>query len=319
MHRIFIVAVLIAHAMANTLAAAAAPAAVLTLRETVACSTPSVQLGDLLAAGSAGELDTRRIAASPAPGASSVIEKSRLVRQLADWGWRGELKGPAELRLHCPGVVVDTAPLEAAVAANLAARLDSLGLRLSGDPAGWPQELVCASARLQWRLALPDGQARAEGRARLSLVDAAGFEQQVELSFRCSQPRQVGVATAAQPRGAVLSNWRLEERDAFAISGQAIAPAALAGAVLTEPLRAGTVITQRNVRPAPLVHAGREVEVRLARGAVSVSLRGIAREDGALGELVSVRHLDGRLQRRYRVAGPGLVEPSYVTTKGGSS
>jgi flagella basal body P-ring formation protein FlgA len=309
----------VAALLAAAPAAAAAPASVLSLRETVVCTGPSVRLADLLAAGSAGALDDRRIADSPAPGASRALAKSRLARQLADWGWQGTLAGPAELRLHCPGVVVDRAPLEAAVRASLAARLDSLGLRLSGDLTGWPRELVCASARLQWRLALPDGQPRAQGRARLTLVDAAGFTQRLELDFPCAQPRQVGVATAAQPRGAVLGQWRLEERDAFQIRGEALPPAALAGALITEPLREGSVLTRRNLRAAPLVRAGREVEVRLARGAVSVSLRGIAREDGALGELVSVRHLDGRVLRRYRVAGPGLVEPSYVTTKGGSS
>ena len=318
MRALMLLAGLTATALALAPRAAAAPAAALTLRETVACSGPSVALGTLLAAGSAGELDGRRIGASPAPGDASMIEKSRLVRQLADWGWYGELNGPALIRLQTPGVVVDTAPLEAAAAAALAARLDSLGLRLSGDPTGWPAELVCASARLQWRLDLAGGEPRADGRARLTLVDAAGFEQRFELGYRCVRPRQVGIATADQPRGAVLGHWRLEERDAFQISGEAVAPEALAGALITEPLRAGAVITRRSVRPAPLVHGGREVDVRLVRGAVSVSLRGIAREDGALGELVSVRHLDGRVLRRYRVAGPGLVEPSYVTTKGGS-
>ena len=312
-------ALLLLTLLAAAVVQAAAPAAVLTLRESVACQGPSVQLGELFALGSAGDLDARRIAASPAPGTGSVLERSRLVRQLADWGWHGELKGPGQIRLYTPGVVVATAPLEAAVAANLAARLDSLGLRLSADPAGWPAELVCGSARLQWRLALLGDAPRAEGRAWLTLVDAAGFEQQLELSYHCLQPCQVGIATVDQPRGAVLSQWHLEERDAFAIRGEPLAPAALAGALLMEPLRAGAVITRRNAKPAPLVQAGREVDVRLTRGAVSVSLRGIAREDGALGDLVNVRHLDGRLQRRYRVAGPGLVEPSYVTTKGGST
>ncbi len=305
--------------LAAAVAPAAAPAAVLTLREVVACQGPSVKLGELFALGSAGALDERRIAASPAPGAGSVLERSRLARQLADWGWHGELKGPAQIRLRTPGVVVATAPLEAAVAANLAARLDSLGLRLSAGPVGWPAELVCGNARLQWRLTLLGDAPRPEGRARLTLIDAAGFEQHLELSYSCQQPRQVGVASVDQPRGAVLSGWQVEERDAFAIRGEPLTPAALAGALLTEPLRAGAVLTRRNAKPAPLVRAGREVDVRLTRGAVSVSLRGIAREDGALGDLVTVRHLDGRLQRRYRVAGEGLVEPSYVTTKGGST
>jgi hypothetical protein len=50
-----------------------------------------------------------------------------------------------------------------------------------------------------------------------------------------------------------------------------------------------------------------------------VSLRGIARSDGALGDLVSVRHIGDRSLRRYRVAGPGLVVPSYIQAQGDDS
>lgn len=290
----------------------------LTLREELECAGRVVQLGDLLATGSAGALDARRVAQSPAPGETALLDRERLARQLADWGWTGRLAGPAQVKLHTPGVVVAMAPLAEAVRAELSARLDSLGLRLAGELEGWPDELVCAAPRVQWRLALPDGAPRANGSARLALTDAAGFEQVFELRFPCARPLRVGVATSAQPRGAVLSAWREEERDVFHIAGEPLPIAALSGALLSEPLRAGEVITRRNARPAPLVKAGREVEVRLERGGVTVSLRGVAREDGGLGDLVSVKHLDGQVQRRYRVAGPGLVVPSYLSQSGGS-
>ncbi|MBM4118813.1 flagellar basal body P-ring formation protein FlgA [bacterium] len=308
--------------LASCLLLLAAPATgqeSLALRETLACTGRVVLLGDLLAAGSAGALDARRVAQSPAPGETALLDRERLARQLADWGWTGRLSGPAQVKLHTPGVVVALAPLANAVRAELTARLDSLGLRLSGEVEGWPAELVCAAPRLQWRLALPDGQPRANGSARLTLTDAVGFEQVLELAFPCARPLRVGVVTAPLPRGARLGEWREEERDAFHISGEPLPLAALPGALISEPLRAGEVVTRRNARPAPLVKAGREVEVRLERGGVTVSLRGIAREDGALGELVGVKHLDGQVQRRYRVAGPGLVVPSYLSQPGGSS
>lgn len=301
------------------LAAPAAEQETLALRESLACTSRVVLLGELIAAGSAGALDARRVAQSPAPGETALLDRERLARQLADWGWTGRLSGPARVELHTPGVVVALEPLASAVRAELAARLDSLGLRLAGEVEGWPAELVCAAPRLQWHLALPDGQPSASGSARLTLTDAAGFEQVLALEFPCARPLRVGVVTAPHPRGARLSEWREEERDAFHISGEPLPLAALPGALLGEPLRAGEVVTRRNARPAPLVKAGREVEVRLERGGVTVSLRGIAREDGALGELVSVKHLDGQVQRRYRVAGPGLVVPSYLNQPGGSS
>ncbi|MEZ4395626.1 MAG: flagellar basal body P-ring formation chaperone FlgA [Candidatus Krumholzibacteriia bacterium] len=293
----------------------------LVLRARVDCGGPSLTLGDLLAQGSAGALDARRVAGSPAPGRSATLSKRRLERQLADWGWRGRVEGPDSLRLATPGVILDTRALRAAVGAELTTRLDSLGLRLDGESVdGWPEPLCCATSRVRWTLTLPPTPPRASGVARLSLEDAAGFASEVALRFRCARPVQVGVATLSQPRGATLSAWTLEERDAFAIDGEALDPAGLVGAQLREPLHPGDVITRRNVRPAPLVKSGREVEVRLVRGAVSVSLRGIARGDGALGDLVTVQPLDGGgAQRRYRVAGPGVVVPSYVPLSGGSS
>ena len=88
---------------------------------------------------------------------------------------------------------------------------------------------------------------------------------------------------------------------------RATQPELLAAAVVEKagwPIEEGEVLTQNNRRPSVLVRAGREVEVRLERGAVTVTMKGIAQGDGALGELVGIRHLGTRELRRYRVTGP---------------
>ncbi len=301
------------------LATGVASAAGLRLKAEHVCEGPELLLGDILVAGSAGELDARRIGASPAPGESRSITRRRLTRLLADWGWRGRVEGPETIVLTTPGVVLDTARLREAVERRLGLELEALGLRLKEIEGGWRDELLLSTTRIRWDLDLPNRIEQRSNAARLELSDASGFRRRLQLRFRCERPMQVAVAEGGIPRGATISGWRFEERDGFNIAGTPLTPAELPGAVATQPLKPGQVFTRGNTRPAPMVRAGREVEVRLQRGAVTVTLRGIARGDAALGEMVSVRHMDSRELRRYRVAGPGIVVPSYTQAAGGNS
>jgi flagellar basal body P-ring formation protein FlgA len=296
-----------------------AAGAELELRGHLDCTAAQVNLGDLVSRGSADDYADRLVAQAPAPGASSTLSRHRLARQLADWGWRGHLTGPEEITLSTQGVVLDTSRLRQAVEARLADDLEELGLRLVEVSEGWTEELLLADSRVRWTLELPNRIEQRMNLSRLTITDAAGFERRLRLRFHCSRPQQVAVAGKRLLRGAPVSGWRFEERDDFDIQGTPLSPAELAGAVVQQPIEAGATITRSNTRPAPLVRSGREVQVSLQRGAVTVSLRGIARSDGALGDLVSVRHIGDRSLRRYRVAGPGLVVPSYIQAQGDDS
>ena len=313
------IALIIALVLTTLAAAGLASAESLRLKAEHLCAGPELMLGDVIAAGSAGDLDGRRIGESPAPGESRSLTRRRLTRLLADWGWRGRLEGPETVLLRTPGVVLDTERLREAVEGQLRRELESFGLRLKEIEGGWKDELRLSTTRVRWDLGLPNRIEQRSNVARLELSDAFGFRCRLQLRFRCERPMQVAVAEGGIPRGATISGWRFEERDGFTIAGTPLTPAELPGAVATTALQPDQVITRGNTRPAPMVRAGREVEVRLQRGAVTVTLRGIARGDGALGEMVSVRHMDSRELRRYRVAGPGIVVPSYTQAAGGNS
>ncbi len=291
----------------------------LELRGHLDCSAADVNLGDLVARGSAEDYTDRVVTQAPEPGASKTLSRRRLARQLADWGWRGHLTGPETITLFTPGVVLKTERLREVVELRLATDLEELGLRLVEVNTGWTEELLLSDSRVRWTLDLPNRIEQHLNLARLTVVDTAGFERRLRLSFRCSSPQQVAVAGKRLLRGAPVSDWRFEERDDFEIQGTPLTPAELAGAVARRPIEAGATITRSNTRPVPLVRSGREVQIRLERGAVTVSLRGIARGDGVLGDLVSVRHIGDRSLRRYRVAGPGLVVPSYIQVEGDDS
>jgi len=302
------------------LAVLAAPAAAgggtLRLREAVTCASTELRLAELLAPGQDCELASRVVARSPAPGREGRISRRRLARLLADWGWRGRLEGPESIRLASPGVALDLAPLTDAVTARADSLLAAAGLRRASELAGWPRELVLSSRRVRWHLELAGDPAGREARLALALTDAAGFPARCRLHCRCERPGRVPVAAGALAPGESVADWRWEERDLLAVDGEPLAAGALAGAVARRPVAAGEVLTRRILAPRHLVTAGREVEIRLERGVVSVSTRGVARGDGALGDLVTVRHLDGGALRRYRVVGPGRVAPAYRQVEG---
>jgi flagella basal body P-ring formation protein FlgA len=67
-------------------------------------------------------------------------------------------------------------------------------------------------------------------------------------------------------------------------------------------------LRQADLRDTPLVRAGDTVDLAVQRGSVVVTVRATARQDGVLGQIVTVRNdINGKLATG-RVSGPGLVE-----------
>ncbi|MFH1845493.1 MAG: flagellar basal body P-ring formation chaperone FlgA [bacterium] len=71
---------------------------------------------------------------------------------------------------------------------------------------------------------------------------------------------------------------------------------------------AGKLLRQADLKETPLVLQGEPVELRLSRGAVTVAVRAVSRQEGRLGQIITVRNeLNGKLVTA-RVVGPGQVE-----------
>lgn len=90
-------------------------------------------------------------------------------------------------------------------------------------------------------------------------------------------------------------------------SGVAVGRDCLDGMTAVRTLAAGDELRIADMKRTPLVRQGEPVELVFGRGGVEVTLRGTARQDGAEGQIVSVRNeIDGRLITG-RVTGPGRV------------
>lgn len=80
----------------------------------------------------------------------------------------------------------------------------------------------------------------------------------------------------------------LRERDAIP------AAAELDGFAAKRGLDAGAAITWRDLERRPLVLRGQSVEVSATDGALSISMKALALQNGALGETITVRNLQSR-------------------------
>lgn len=292
---------------------------VLVMREEALCRTPQCRLGDLLKSGPNPELADRVVERSPEPGGCKKISRNRLYRLLSDWGWRGRLDGPETVLVRSPGVELDPASLRPRVTARLDSLLALSGYERTTELAPWPESLVMTSSHVRWELIFDARQEGRESAVSLLLTDEGGFSRRLPMRVRCRRPARVPVAARDMAAGEDLEIWEFSVRDLLTVDGAPLGVEELSGAVTRGAVEAGQVLTRRNMKPAVLVRAGREVEVRLARGAVTVSLGGIAQSDGALGDLITVRHLDTKLLRRYRVTGPSQVSPSYLESVGEGS
>ena len=73
-------------------------------------------------------------------------------------------------------------------------------------------------------------------------------------------------------------------------------------------MTAGDQLRAGDLKPIPAIRAGDMVDLEIQRGGLTVTVRGLARQAGCLGQTIPVRNeLNGRLVNA-RVKGPGLVE-----------
>lgn len=81
---------------------------------------------------------------------------------------------------------------------------------------------------------------------------------------------------------------RLRERDPVP------AQLDLVDLVATRPLPAGTVLTWRDTMRRPRVRKGDQVEVTATEGFLSINMKAVAMQDGAMGDVVVVRNSQSR-------------------------
>jgi flagella basal body P-ring formation protein FlgA len=82
---------------------------------------------------------------------------------------------------------------------------------------------------------------------------------------------------------------------------------ALSGCSTRREVAAGAYLRQADLKETPLIRQGQPVELQLERGLVSVTVPATARQEGRMGQVITVRNdINGRLIPA-RVIGPDRV------------
>jgi len=123
-----------------------------------------------------------------------------------------------------------------------------------------------------------------------------------------SATRRVPVATHALARGVMLTadDFELRDTSAARIIGAVDSTSVAAGWVTRRTINAGEVLRAPAVEAPSVVSANTAVEVEFADKNVTLTLRGVAGRNGAVGERVPVRTESGR-RLEGTVVAPGRV------------
>jgi flagella basal body P-ring formation protein FlgA len=114
---------------------------------------------------------------------------------------------------------------------------------------------------------------------------------------RVSVTKTLLVAAVPLERGKILaaSDVILAEREVGALPGGYLtAPEAAVGRVVRRAIPAGAAVAPGSLEIPVLVRRGQPVTLEARSGAIVVQMAGVARADGALGEMIAVENINSR-------------------------
>ena len=205
--------------------------------------------------------------------------------------------------------------------------------KLTGEAlAGMVHEFLAKRARPEWKkwwlerlhlpeeILLPPGEVRVEPKTnpgglspgslflRLEIFANGESYRLLPVTCRLRAEAEVLVAGRDLAKHTVLTaaDYRRELRE---VTGEEILTPPVPGAYRTvRPVRAGRILSARDLEPAPIVSKGSKVRI-IARGrALFAAVDGLAQEDGGLGQEIAVKNIESGKVIRATVSGPGEVE-----------
>ncbi len=285
----------------------------LALADSVTLPGPLVRLADVAASPVPDGLRDMVLIGDGRPGTARLLERRLVLRRLVEMGRAAEVRlcaGAEACRVRFASGSLDAGPVRDRVAALL-------GPWLPAAPAGAPPpwlEVTLPPTDLpggDWTVELTDPKTLAAGRNLVRVrIAAGGRAARVTASVVChaygeaARARQAVGADAALAPEQFLWDWvDLAEES----TGLAVGRECLAGRSAGRAIAVGERLRLADLRATPVVRQGEPVELSLGRGAVQVTVRATARQDGTLGQVITVRNeLSGHLIAA-RVTGPGRV------------
>jgi flagella basal body P-ring formation protein FlgA len=124
---------------------------------------------------------------------------------------------------------------------------------------------------------------------------------------------EVAVAAGDLRRGAVIDaqDIQIAERDLNELRSPCFDPDELVGKRLKRGLRAGEAFERASVVFPPLIKRGEPVTITASKGALTVTARGLAQQDGHQGDMIRVRNISSNKDIHCRITGSESVTVEF--------
>ncbi len=300
-----------------------APTALVQMEDTALCRGRRVLLRDIARVKAADPRLERRLldldlGRPPAEGWLKVVRREEVKKALEQAGIDPggvRVAGSAETEIRSRCVLVTAEQIEEAAELVLratAARLEkeevewsilrhARACRVPAGRRGVDLTALLRHGRMEKDQAVLDVSVRVDGET----------VKTVPVAFRLRRFRKVLVTLAPLRRGEPLDKGKvaLKRVDVSRFFGTPLDdPAQVRGKVAARILSTGSILRPMDVKNPELVHKGDLVTMVAVRGNLKVTIKGVARTGGSLGEMVMVMNPSSRRIVQGKVVGVGVVE-----------
>jgi len=261
------------------------------------------------------ELEKMPLGIAPRLGYAEVMSRAQILKFIESHrpelrgriGWQGS----KSVTVRSRGVQFDKQNIIAAAHDFLYARLAPEFERVELTPVGKIEDLYHAAGALAVVPRINDAE-RLNRRMCVWLDVAIDGEhyRSMPVWFAVRAYKTVWIAKNDLPVRHLLtvSDFAAEQRDIAGISGAVfVGSSDLHSAWLKRPIMAGAVFLRENVEEIPPVRRAQNVRVKVISGKVELETRGIALQDGKIGQRVQIARHDNAKTYFAQVQGEGMV------------
>jgi flagellar basal body P-ring formation protein FlgA len=285
-----------------------------------AVSSPKIVLADIAVIkpqGSEAEIIGQLpVAAAPAPGKSkelytvSVINALRNRPEVADVDWQGS----QTIVVQRKGNTLGQDQLQQIIAAYLkenSANLPKTEIRFTALHA--PEELTLPAGKLSWKVTPSRPGIMGSNSFSIALFVDGKPAGNCLVRGRLEALAEVAVATTILHKGDVVTdaNIVMQRQDIGEADKPFMAKENIIGMQVARTVSAGTVLKQEHIVSPPVIKDGEMVKIFARKGTLQLSTSGVAKTEGRLGEIISVKNISSNKIIQCRVDGPGAVSVEF--------
>ncbi|WP_319588669.1 flagellar basal body P-ring formation chaperone FlgA [uncultured Desulfobulbus sp.] len=286
----------------------------------VAVAGPKIVLADIAVIkpqGSEAEaIGQLPVAAAPAPGKSkelstvSVINSLRNRPEVADVDWQGS----QTIVVQRKGNTLNQEQVQQIITAYLkenTANLPKAEIRFTAVRA--PEELTLPAGKLSWKVTPSrPGIIGSNGFSIALFVDGKPAGNCV-VRGRLEVVAEVAVAATPLHKGDVVTDASIvmQRQDIGGTDKPFMAKEQLLGMQIARTVTAGTILKQEHIVSPPIIKDGEMIKIFARKGAMQLSTSGVAKTEGRLGEIISVKNISSNKIIQCRVEGPGAVSVEF--------